>query len=404
MNFLHSVLAFQISMEQLPMAAAIGCGLLLVLAFVLGWDYGFRRIGWGALVWLFSGAAFLLLNHYFNESNPIRSIPFIMDQSPEIQAFASSFSIAIACILVALIINGIFAAIYRPHKKVVEEPDPVEIRYGFEFESDPELYEDSGPRVNVVLVGGGEPTVWGRILGALFFTVSTVVAMAVILSLGLLVVSTTSLKDYVGNLLELDIVKLIKDYALLYLLDFLTIGLIIVIAKKGYKNGLIGSIRSLVVVVGGIGAAVLAFWLPFSQFATWGPISVLISSCVKVVGTEAMFADVAAKLLAGLCMFIVAVVILLLVNVILVNVNDTIRGNRPTRVIDGILACVFYLVVGIAVVAGIWALLYVLETCGLFNASVLFSDKSSLSQGFYEACETFLKPWLDKLMSGVLGA
>ena len=103
-------------------------------------------------------------------------------------------------------------------------------------------------------------------------------------------------------------------------------------------------------------------------------------------------------------MFIVAVVILLLVNVILVNVNDAIRGNRPTRVIDGILACVFYLVVGIAVVAGIWALLYVLETCGLFNASVLFSDKSSLSQGFYEACETFLKPWLDKLMSGVLGA
>ena len=111
-----------------------------------------------------------------------------------------------------------------------------------------------------------------------------------------------------------------------------------------------------------------------------------------------MFAPIAAKLLTGVSMFLVAVIVLMIANVILTQLSAAVRGAEPIRVLDEVLACFFYLIVGVAICFGLWALLFVLDECDIFNVHLLFNDDASLAKGFYACCEQWIKPLIEKLI------
>ena len=51
-------------LKYLPLIVAIVGGILLLVAFCIGFKKGARRVSWGGVIWLVSGVAFFLLQYY----------------------------------------------------------------------------------------------------------------------------------------------------------------------------------------------------------------------------------------------------------------------------------------------------------------------------------------------------
>ena len=76
--------------------------------------------------------------------------------------------------------------------------------------------------------------------------------------------------------------------------------------------------------------------------------------------------------------------------------TEKIEESSVVRVIDGVLAAILYLIIGVAVVAVFWGALYLLDYCGLFYTSDAFNEYSFLSEEFFEVAEKYLKSFADK--------
>jgi hypothetical protein len=58
----------------LPLAVAVFCAVILLIAFCIGAKKGARRVSWGGFVWLFAAGAFIALDKVvFAEGNPLTS-------------------------------------------------------------------------------------------------------------------------------------------------------------------------------------------------------------------------------------------------------------------------------------------------------------------------------------------
>jgi hypothetical protein len=61
------------------------------------------------------------------------------------------------------------------------------------------------------------------------------------------------------------------------------------------------------------------------------------------------------------------------------------------------LATIVYGVIGVVVAVILWAFWYVLSYYGIFNATALFGETASLSNGVFNTLQTLVKPYLDML-------
>ena len=379
---LHSIMATDLA-GRLPMIVGIAAGVLLVVAFIVGFAKGFRKVGWDGLIWVTAAGLFTFVGLLIEPTGgPARQ-------------FATILAFAVGYVVAALIVYGLLAHFLRPRARWVKDNvngDTSLAEYGLEFE--PEYLDYDGeddPRPygkRLHKTGYNPPKFLGRLLGGVSCVVTVGMVLWAIVSIFLLGINATSLNNMViGTVLENEVLAKLLGFAQKVLLDWLAIGLIFIVAKKGFKKGLLNSLREIIVSLGSVALVGLCFYLPFSPYATQETglfyfLHNFSERCANAVSSLPL-AHILGKVLAGACLSIAAGILMALLNLLLKKCCKMVSASAPTRMVDQILSCVLYMAIGAAVCLGVWFVLALLENFGLFNISEVLGEEAILSKGFF---------------------
>ncbi|MBO5240599.1 MAG: hypothetical protein J6B56_04165 [Clostridia bacterium] len=404
-------------LQQLPMLVGAVALAVLLIAFFIGFAKGFRRVSWGGFVWVAASAGYFLLEYFLGAENPLKPFvtTFIADEATA--NFLSSFAFVLACILVALLLQGVCSLLFRPRVKLVNRDgdrftvDENGIEYDDE-DKDYDDYEDYRPRKMLVRKGCRRPNLFGRLIGGLICAINAAAVLVVIVSFALFVVCATPLKEgALAPMFSNEYMPLVQEYAFKYAFDFLMIGVILKIARKGYEKGFMESLRSLIVGVGRLVGICVAFYLPFSQFVLpveEGGVEILHSFVYRCVDAATMmglpetFAPIVGQILAGLLLFVLVLLVFALLNFILKKLAEGIEGVGFFRTIDSTLACLVYLLVGVAVCLLVWVAFYVVGSYGIFDVNTLLAE-GSLAKKLLDTCAVYIQPALDNFNAILAG-
>lgn len=438
MTYLYSVLATEgggwadVILPYIPIALAVICGVILLVAFCVGCKKGARRVSWTGLFWLIAAVLFCLLQGVLVE----KIAPFMETLASKItallpmegealtkmenaaSAFLPAFTVALGVVLIALIVYGVFALFFRPKIKYVRKNSDVYVmdENGFEYDEDYEDYDDYEEytsRRAPVRIGCGTPSFFGRVMGGLLCLINAAMITATVVILGLFLLNATTLKDgalaglFTYKVADVEIVPLIVAFAQKYAMDVFLIGILVAFACKGRKNGFMESLRKLLVNIGSIVAVALCFWLPFSKLAVQNAegtnlLASLVGRCgsamTTVLGEKlGQFGPTVGKILAGILLAVVVILFFVLLNWIMKKLVAVVEKYGFTRSVDGALAGLIYLVFGIIVCVLVWVVWYVLARYGIFNVEELFTSEATLSKGLFDVCDASLSPLLDKM-------
>ena len=396
MIFLHSILAVSGAIEKLPTLFGITSAVLIAIAFAIGFLKGFRKVGWNGLTWATAAVLFLLVSRSISPEGTVT------------RRFVFAMLIALACIAGVLALYGVLAYYLRPRVRWIKDnvnEDTTLAEYGLEFE--PEYLDYDGEHdyrpygKRIYKTGFGTPSFLFRLLGGITCAINVGIILWVVASTGLLFINSfESMNDKFGAILNDAVVQKFLHFAQVALWETVTIGVVVLVAKKGYVNGWLNTIRMLIVFFGSTGVFALCMYLPFSDKATSiGTLASFIDKFIALVdGRVPMFADVLGKLLAGLCLSGLGCLLMIGVNMVLKNCCRLVSNSAPTRMVDAILSCALYMVIGAVVCVGIWFVLAALDYVDLFNISNAMSHEGAhLSNGVYN----FACALVEKLVSRV---
>ena len=171
------------------------------------------------------------------------------------------------------------------------------------------------------------------------------------------------------------------------------------------------TLRTLIVSVGGTVAGVLCFVLPFTAFAL--PVAeggnyfvyTLTTRCISAMTSVfsegwAWVAPIVGKLLTGALFCLAVSVIVLLINWGMRKCVRQIAKGKFSRILDGCLASLIYIVIGLVVCLLIWALWYVLGRFDVFYITEIFTEEATLSNTLFNMCDSIIAPFIN----GLLGA
>lgn len=401
MQTLRSVLAAGGFMDSLPTVVGAVCAVLLAIALLVGLVKGWRRVSWSGLVWLVAGAAFIFVEPKLAAS---------MNQNG---GYTGTLLCAGICIVGALLLYGVCSLLFRPHYKWVKKNadrftmDDNGIDYDEEIE-DYDDYEDYEDRKLLVQKGGRTPSLLGRLFGGVFCALNTATVLAAFLAVALLVIGGTALGTTTfAPLFANETVATVYEYVKIYALDVLVIGIVVITACKGYRSGLVRTLRSVVLGVGMAAAVGVSFWLPFSKFAAAESSPFLYGGVVKCanalagLGVPENIAPIAGKVLAGALLCVVAVLLVKLIGWVLLKLAEAIDSVAFFRTIDGCVCCLLYIVIGVAICAALWAAIFVLGEFEIFfRTTDLFTPESPLSNALYSLCAQFIRPFLEGFAIG----
>ena len=397
-------------LQNLPMFVGLFAAVVLLIAFFIGFYKGFRKVGWGGCVWIVTNAAFFLLERVLGAENPLKPFVSALIEEETTVAFLSSFALALVCILVGLLLHGIFSLLLRPRIKIVksERERFTMDENGIEYEKDE---KDDGD-YHSVRKGFGKPSVFGRIFGGLTCAINALAVLLVVLTLALFVVCATPLKDgALAPVFANEYMSTVKKYTFKYAFDFLIIGFILKKARNGFEKGFIESVRALVMGVGRFAGIILAFYLPFSPLilpVEQGGVEIFhlyVYRCVDaavMMGLPATIAPIVGQIIAGLLLFVLVLLVFALLNFILKTLAEVISGIGFIRVIDGALACLVYIAIGAAICALICSAFYVVGAYGIFDVKTLLVG-NSLAKKLLELCGLYIQPVLDGFNAMIAG-
>ena len=161
--------------------------------------------------------------------------------------------------------------------------------------------------------------------------------------------------------------------------------------------------RNLVRFVG-FAFAIVCLYLPFAvkeggNIFLYGLTTRCVNAMTKIFGNGklAFIAPVVGKIIAGLLLAVFFVAVTYVLNWALKKLADWIHGHSFTRITDGILAFVLYLVLGIIVCLLVWAIWYLLARYGIFHVDELFTADASLSNGVFNLAGSIIEPLLIKI-------
>lgn len=406
---IHSILAVGAEKvyQLLPYIVAGVCGALILIGFIVGFCKGFRRVGRGGFIWLAAGGAFFIFVRKGAETPVMKALTGKFGENGGV------FALALLCVAAALALYGVLCLIFPPKfaqtsKKSARDATGLK---GVEYDDEAEDYDDcETPRREDVVVRGGyrRPNIFGRIFGGVFCALNVATILLAALSLALLVVDCTRLKEIMSGMYEIELGgrKLLPSfmpYISAYALDFIFIGIVVGIALAGKSQGFMESLRLIVVKIGGIAAAIGCFYLPFSAYANADGgvylLSKIVERCTAMMTSLGLggAAAIVGKLLSGLLLCAFVCIVLALLNWILKGLVFAVDSVGFLRSIDGALSCLAYAILGVAVALLIWAALYLLNFYGLVITSKLFTQHASVTQGLFEIFDARLAPILENV-------
>ncbi len=398
---LHSVLAGGL-IGMIPTFFTVISVIVLALAFIMGFTKGFRKVSWNGLTWLTAGVL------YATVAKSIRS-----DASATLE-FALSLIIAVACVAVSMVAFGILGHFLRPRVRWVKDDansDTSLAEYGLEFEPEYLDYDGEddimpyGKRIHKT--GLTPPNVFGRLFGGVSCAVNVAMILWVIAGVCMFAVEATMLKSMGYDVIFAGaFAQQLFGFVKLYLLDFVTIGIIIAIARKGYYTGFVSSLRSFIVTVGGIAGVAVAFYLPFSDMANTDVglsyfLNKLVVRCMNMFeGIGGSFSGIIGRIFAGVVLAVIISILMALLNALLAKCCKMVSSSRPTRWIDACLACLLYMVIGVAIVVACWFLISAFDYFGVLRFGEIIEETSRLSNGLFRfargVVETMVAPLLGK--------
>jgi hypothetical protein len=397
----HSILATADFVAKIPLIALIGCGAILLLAFIIGCKKGFRRVSWGGLFWLIAGVGFVVGNRFLCEKNPLVSV-FERKFRAGSAEFLSSVTLALAVATITLLLYGGLSLLLRPKMKWVKSKEVEYDDYGFEYEVDDEDEENADETQGKKLLkkGYGKPSVFSRIVGGFTCLLNTATVLGIVLAPCLLLVGTTSLNyGLTGNIFRSKIASYGLKFSKAFFIDFLAIGLMLAVAYRGYKVGFINSLRIIFVYLGGLALVGTCFALPFTGYAQrWNFLRTVVgrssSLFLKILPS---FGVTLGKLFTGFLATVISIALLVLLDFALRKLDGVLFRAKFTRILDGVLSAILWLIVGAVIVGVALSVAYTLEEVGICNASKLFNSKSAFGNGFYGFADAYLQPWIEKL-------
>ena len=128
---LHSILANDIA-EQLVTLGGASLLISLVMAFVMGFSKGFRRVSWSGLIWLIASVLCIAVCEK------------ILTGEYGFKASLKAFAVAAACVLAVMAVFGFLASLIRPKVRWVKDNingDTSLAEFGLEFEPEYVVYD-----------------------------------------------------------------------------------------------------------------------------------------------------------------------------------------------------------------------------------------------------------------------
>jgi hypothetical protein len=358
---------------------------LLGLAFLVGAVKGFRKVSWTGLTWLAGVALFALVGMFMPKMEGILGIVVYL-------------ILAIACGLVTMVLFKILLRNVRPRVRWVKDDldgDTSLAQFGLEFEPEYLDYDGEddwqpyGKRIH--RTGFTPPNFAFRLIGGLTCAINVGIILWAIASAVLLAINATSLAEKnIGLMLQSGGTEKFLKFSKLAFFEVMSIGLVILVAKKGYVNGWLNTIRVVIVAVGTLGLMVLCMYLPFSKFASqdssgWHFLVSFVNRCIHLSERVVpVLVEPLGKIMAGCFLSFACFLFMIGLNIILKHCCRLVSKTAPTRIVDTVLSCLLYMVIGAAICVAIWFVLAAMDYCDLFYISKAMSeDGAHLSNGLY---------------------
>lgn len=397
---LHSILA--LSTDMLSKLLLAGIALILLLAFFAGYAQGFRKVGWKGLMCLTAFGLFLFGDMLFRKNRWVLSFVKSTEYTPD-RVLGTAFVFAIAAIALCLILYGVCTAVLRPRFKWVTSNRIYYDAYGNEYEDDTGEVQNEIER-RKVLKNGGTPTLYGRFFGGLICTLNTFAILLFIVGVATLVITQTSVAQNatVSALLDHKILSKVVVYIERYIMDYVIICVIALLAIKGYEKGLTASLFKLVSALSSVIITVVSCYLPFSPYINKiGFLQPVIAKLMAIVakvpflGGIRVVQQLGAGIMLSAALFVILFIVFKILKALLKSFAKSVRKGKISRTVDGILATVLYFVVGVVVCLAIGMALYVINYFRWFNFD--FLQEGSMMKGIYDICGRLFVPVWTKI-------
>ena len=383
---LHSMMATG-SASNLPMIIGIMSGVMLALAFIVGFVKGFRKVSWDGLIWATAAGLFSFVGFLIEPTGMI------------VRRVAIMILFTLLYIVAALAVYGLLAHYLRPKIRWVKDDvngDTTLAEYGLEFE--PEYLDYDGeddPRPygkRLYKTGFNPPNLVGRLLGGLACAVTVGMLLWSVIGVALLGIKATNLSNMViGKVLQNGTVDKLLGYAQKFVLDWLCIGFIFFVAKKGFNKSLVNSMRKIIVSLGTITLLGVCMVLPFTSVVTRESglfyfLNALSNRCATAMERFPM-SKVLGKLATGACLSVVAILLMVGINILLKKCCDLVNATAPTRIVDQVLSCGLYMMIAVMVCFGVWFGFAAMDYLGVLRISEIIHEDAYLSNGLFSLAE-----------------
>lgn len=414
----NSLMAEQMGIEGMVPWILVGvCALVLVIALIVGYVKGFRKIGFGGLRLGVACGGYLAIQLLLGENNPVKALALPDTLTPPVQSLVHSAITAVACILISLIVFGVLALIVRPAETAVSKQYIVGGKRGVEDEEyDDDDYDDDGrfdPRsLSKEMKRQGSPCFFNRLMGAIFGVVNVAVILAFVMGTILLVGYVTPLKDsFLKATYETEWIAFAFTYVQSYAVDFLIIAILMGCISNGYNSGLFEGVRAILLRIGYLVAFAGGVYLAFSPWAAEGQPLAFLNNFVGMVSVPlqetmpivpADIAVILGKVVVGIALGLALDIVVFIIGWILGKFADVSADGGVLGFIDGVLSAIVHIVIGALIVFLLGLVLYCLQQYNVFAVGDLFNENSSLIKGLFTLLEEWVLPLLQQYFN--LGA
>ena len=404
-------------MAKLPIAITVVCALVLIVAFIIGYRIGFRKIRWGGFFCLFAGALFVGMHKLLNATG-VKSY-FLTRYEDRAVHLVLALVTGAVCVLITMLAYGLCSALFRPRKnkksilKNLQPSNPFKL-----FGEDDGLFNaylgtvNEKENDNLFTPYGTEAPkkpkkkpkkidTLVRVGGGLMCMVNTAMVLAALLAVFVFVIHGTQMRIWtVGHIFDTVFAQHVRNFLLAYALDFATLGCVVGIACLGWKFGMMNSLRVFILTVGIVVTAIVCIGFPFTRFATdWTVTNVIFVRCRNLTTVFTVnYNGLTARLLMSFLLthFGVGIMVLLFIGVN--KLYHVVGDYKLTALADRCVACFVYLLTGMVICSAVWVLLYALDYYNFIHVSELFEARANLANGLFAGCDRFVKPLLDRII------
>ncbi len=398
---LMNLLAVDI-VKQLPLYLAIVVGIVLLGVFIAGMRKGFIKCKKDGIVWLLVGVGYVAA---------YRFIPNILDTALDGTKVAKfngviwGGALLLAIVLVVLVGRAILRLIFTPKKVKASASNLKTSSEGFEYELD-DVADNyyARKKTDYEITRETSPGILARVAGGFTSVLNVAFILLIIAGVALFVADAFYVKGdwakYAGDATG----EILNKYVVPGVVDFLIVCLVFFIGGRGFYAGTIGVTRTLLVKVGIVLVIVAGLVAPFvAKVNSIETIQILIDRCSKLyTKIDFLPSEVLGKLTVGLLFAIAGVAVILVLNVLLKMLINTIEQTVILRVVDGAFATLIYLALALGLVAVIWSGLYLLDACQIVNIQSLLAEKTFGYECFRTA-EELLQGFVDKYLMKFAG-